>query len=126
MLNRDDILKLTKRRTKKLRVKSWNKEVTIRALSAGELDHVESMTQAFRDDPMAVTSRFRATVAAYGLSDASGNRLFSDDDIEALDDLPADGLTEVQFAVMKFNESSAIEELEKNSETTPSEGSGTS
>lgn len=120
MLTRDGILKLSKRRTMTLQVKAWGESVTIRALSAGELDHLESMIDAYNRDPMAVTSRLRATAAAYGLSDGTGNRLFGDDDIATLDDMPADGLTEIYNAVVRFNQRGAISDAEKNSETTPS------
>ena len=125
MLTRDGILKIGKRRTERFTVKAWGEEVVIRCVSAGELDHIESLISAFERDPMSVTSLMRATVCAYGLSDEGGNRIFSDDDIMALDKLPADGLTEVFNRVVKFNLHTRPD-AEKNSETNPSEGSGTS
>lgn len=125
MLTREAILKKGKRRTERFHVKAWGEEVVIRGVSAGELDHIESLIGAFDRDPMSVTSLIRATVCAYGLSDESGNRIFSDDDIVALDKMPADGLTEVYNRVVNFNLYKRPD-AEKNSETTPSGGSGTS
>lgn len=125
MLTRDAILKKGKRRTTCFTVKAWGEDVTVRCVSAGELDHIESLIGAFNRDPMSVTSLMRATVCAYGLSDEAGNRIFSDDDIMALDKLPADGLTEVFNKVVDFNLHSRPD-AEKNSETTPSGDSGTS
>lgn len=128
MLNREAILNTaTGRKTMVLDVKPWGDKVTIRGLSAGELDHVESMISAYDKDPMSITTKLRATVCAYLLSDASGNRLFSDADVDALDQLPAAGLTVVFNKGLEFNKRLAkAADAEKNSGTTPNESSGAS
>lgn len=126
MLNKETILALSgKRKVKKLHVKAWGGDVFIRGVSAGEMDHIEGMNEAYRKDPLSVPFH-RATACAYFLSDESGKRMFGDDDIEKLNELPVAGFTQVFNAGLAFNQMASIEELEKNSETTPSDNSGTS
>lgn len=127
MLNKDDILKTNAgRKTMTVEVKPWKGQARIRGVSAGEMDHLESLLHAYYKDPLAVTDRVRATACAYFLSDEDGNRMFSNDEIDKLNALPAPGLTVVFNEGMRFNKRAAsIEDLEKNSETTPKESSGT-
>jgi hypothetical protein len=127
MLNRESILSTnTGRRTKVIDVKPWGDQVRIRNVNAGEQDHIDSLLSAFDKDPMSVTSRVIATACAYYLSDESGNRMFSDADIDKLDALPSDGLTVVFNQGARFNKRTAsVADIEKNSEPTPSEDSGT-
>lgn len=128
MLSKETILATSgKRKTTKLKVRPWDGEVLIRGVSAGEMDHIESMLEAYNRDPMSITSGMRATACAYFLADESGNRMFGDDEIDKLDALPASGLTVVFNEGLRFNKRAAsIDELEKNSEPTPGDSSGTS
>lgn len=126
MLNKESILALGgKRKVKKIHVKAWGGDVFVRGVSAGEMDHIDGMNEAYSKDPLSVPSH-RATACAYFLSDAAGNRLFGDEDIEKLNELPVAGFTQVFNAGLALNQRASFEELEKNSETTPSDNSGTS
>jgi len=127
MLTKANILSFgATRKTKKIRVKPWGGDTLIRGVSAGEMDHIESILDGYAKDPMSMTSRVRATACAYFLSDESGNRMFGDDDIDALNALPAAGLTFVMNEGLRFNKRAVLEELEKNSGPTQSDNSGTS
>ncbi len=121
MLTKENILSIgAGRRTRKIRVKPWGGEVTIRAVSAGEMDHIEALGAAFEKDPMLVASHLRARVCGYFLANEDGSRMFGDGEIEKLNELSAAGLTIVYEEGMRFNKRALNEELEKNSEATPS------
>ena len=127
MLTKDNIFSMgAGRRTKKIRVKPWGGEVLLRAVSAGEMDHIEALGAAFDKDPLSVASHLRARVCAYFLANEDGSRMFGDGDMDRLNALSAAGMTIVYEEGMRFNKRAMIEELEKNSETTRSESSGTS
>jgi|SRR5688572_24378575 hypothetical protein len=126
MLNKNDILGIgAGRKTKKIHVKAWSGEVLVRGVSAGEMDHIDALEFAFEKD-MSVTSHLRAQVCAYLLANEDGSRMFADSDLDALNALPAAGLTTVYREGLKFNRRLPVEEAEKNSEPTPKGSSGTS
>lgn len=127
MLSKSEILSFSPgRKTKKIRVKPWGGDVLIRGVSAGEMDHIEAIETAFEKEPLSITSHLRARVCAYFLANEDGSRMFGDSEVEQLNGLSAAGMTVVYQEGMKFNRRATTEELEKNSETAPTDSSGTS
>lgn len=126
MLSKSEILNLgNARKTKVIHVKPWGDDVLIRGVSAGEMDHIEAIETAFEKDPLSITSHLRARVCSYLIANGDGTRMFADDDIDKLNALPAQGLTIVYREGLKFNRRVTADELEKNSEPTPKDSSGT-
>lgn len=88
--------------------------VRIRAISAGERDRIEALTQFAQEHPNAIRGRFRAEFCAYFLADKDGNRLVDDDHIEALDAMEHEVIDQIYDAGLRFNQLRGVSELEKN------------
>ena len=127
VLNKSEIKRAAGlRRTKEIEVPPWDGSVVLRIVNAGELDYIESVLDAYRGNPMDVTGQVRARCAAMFLSDESGNRIFSDDEIAEIDTWPHAGLSIVMSEGLKFNKRSMrTEDRAKNSGATQPANSGT-
>lgn len=107
----------------------WNLTVYVTELSADERDELETIWlkhRGEREDNIG----FRAFTVAFCLCDADGKRLFADDPVKAAEALGVKrghSITRIFNVATRLNAitRSDQEELEKNSETTPSDaGSG--
>jgi hypothetical protein len=89
-------------------------EVGIRVMSGTEREAWER--QAFGDDGKADLKDFRAKLVAKTVCDASGVRMFSDDDITAVSGLPFPTLRELYDVSAKVNSLTTedVDELTKN------------
>lgn len=67
-------------------------------------------------------------VLLMSLSDEAGNRLLGDNEAEQLDELSPEAAQSLLLAAVEFNalEEAQVEELEKNSDGSPSDAGGTS
>lgn len=107
----------------------WGGPVYVRPWSSMERDGWESAWLAFRktvnrdeDD----STGFHAHLLRYSLCDETGRLLFTDGDIDALGMMAASKLVPVARAVCKIQgiHSDVVEELEKNSDGSPSDAPG--
>jgi hypothetical protein len=81
-LNKDSILAAADLPTEKVPVPEWGGDVYVRTMSGTERDHFE---QTIADGKKATTlTHVRARLAVKTLCDQSGNRLFGDEDADAL------------------------------------------
>lgn len=116
--SKNDILALKGQpvRVKLVEISALGKSIYVREVSAGERDLLEALTRHAQQRPLAVRGEFRAKYAAHFLSNAEGERLFSDAEVGQLDGLPQKAVDEIFQAGIDFNEfrASDEEELEKN------------
>jgi hypothetical protein len=96
MLNREMILARKKLKTEVVNVPEWGGTVTVREMTGVERDEFETMIIAAGgvENPGAVRG-LRAKTVALTAIDAEGNRLFTEDDAEALGQLSAAALNRV-------------------------------
>lgn len=112
-LTRDDILGLQDISVKEILVPDWDKKVCIRKLTRGQQDELtrrrfgkasfkqvgkaqemESQVEIFGHD---------AWIAAQGLCDESGNRLFTDKDIEKLNEKSGEAIGFIAKEIIVFS-----------------------
>lgn len=112
MLNRDAILAANDRRTAVVDVPEWGGSVTIAELSGKDRDAFEA---AFMDESKRFVN-LRARMVAISVVDEQGNRMFKDEDVEALGKKSGKALDRVFSAVQKLNALSDadIEEIQGN------------
>ncbi len=78
-----DILNFDDLRTKVVKVKWWDCEMTIRELGLDDGLKMFSMVKDLDDNP-SINAEDLAQVVAWGVIDESGERVFSDDDVSSL------------------------------------------
>lgn len=102
-----------------LNVPEWGGIVYVRTLSAFERDSLEMSWDATK------RRNFRARLAVATVCDENGKDLFELRDIETLGNHPSPALVRVGDLAMKLNKltSEDVADLEKNSETGPSDAS---
>lgn len=119
-LDRQTILSKTPQLAReRVNVPAWGGDVYVRELTAWERDSLEVSWEKTK------RHNFRARLAVATVCDEQGEDLFGLKDIEALGKHPSTALVaiaDVAFRVNKFTKEE-VEELEKNSESGPSEGS---
>lgn len=122
LLTKDQILSIDDKPTQDVPVPEWGGEVRIRTMSASERDKWESETYG---DGKVNTVDFRARFVALCIVDEAGKRMFTDEDVNQLGEKSAAALQRVFNAAQALNALTKkdIEELEKNSEAVPSDGS---
>lgn len=101
MLDRTAILGKLDLKREAVAVPEWGDSVFIREMTAGERDEWES--QVWGENPPH-KDRLRAALVAYTLCDDKGVRLFTADDITALEKLGAAALHRVFEAAMRLNQ----------------------
>lgn len=85
LLSRDDILNAQDLPTERVAVPEWGGEVLVRGLTAAERDAFEASIVKRRGQKTEMDLRnMRARLVAMCVVDEQGNRLFSDQDVEAL------------------------------------------
>jgi hypothetical protein len=99
MLNRESILAVDDLTIESVAIPEWGGDVHVRTLTAGERDRFEAWTQADKFD------RFRAKLAVLCVCDEQGQRIFGDDDVDAIagkSTKPLDRITDVAFRLNRF------------------------
>lgn len=114
MLNANDILNSNDSTLEKISIPEWGGDAFIRTMSGGERDSWEMYAAKQLEKTNNVN--LRARLASLTLCDEKGNRLFKDDQVQALSKKSAKALDRVYEAAIKLNKLSDedIEALEKN------------
>jgi len=124
-LSKHDILASKDFNVELLNVPEWGGNVHVRTMTGKERNDLVDWRNKQGDD---CTSEFQRRFCALVLCDEKGQRLFTDDEAGELGEKSAKALDRVMAAAMRLNGMSddAMQELEKNSETAGSAGSGSS
>lgn len=122
LLTKDQILAANDKPTKDVPVPEWGGDVRVRTMSASERDQWENETYG---SGKVNTVDFRARFVALCLVDEAGVRVFTDEEVAELGTKSAAAMQRVFNAAQTLNALTGkdIEELEKNSEAVPSDGS---
>jgi len=122
MLTRAAILQADDLPREKVDVPEWGGFVFVRTLTAGERDEFESEMVLFAGKGKTTTNmgalkRTRARLCARAMCGEDGQRIFSDEDVEALAAKSAAALDRVYEVAARLSKIGAkdLEELEKNS-----------
>jgi hypothetical protein len=117
MLTRESILALDDRPRREVFVPAWNGSVYVRALSGAERATFERIV--FSDG--ATDDGIMAKIVALCTVDQNGERLFTEEDVEALNGKNAKALHTVAQAALAFNALSdgALEEGKDDSAPSP-------
>lgn len=99
MLDSSAILAIEDRVLVPIRVPEWKTEVFIRPMSGTERDSFEAETLGMKDR----LHNFRARLAVRVVCNAAGERLFTDDQAEALGDKSSSALDRIFAAAQKMN-----------------------
>lgn len=115
---------------KKLNVPEWGGDIYLRALELNEKDiHDQHMLywKGKKGNVTGEVKNLRASKLAKVIVDEAGKRLFSDADIEALGKKNAVVMCRIwdESEAIDAVDKEAIDEAEKNSETTPSDSTAT-
>jgi hypothetical protein len=128
-LSREQILSNTRVKTEKIDVPELGGEVFLRVMTGTERDEFDKLgydPSTGKANGYNVTN-YRACYASYVIAkDENGERMFGPQDVPALGQLPGSALERILGAGMVLNGMSgaSLQELEKNSEDAPSDGSG--
>lgn len=124
-LTRDELLSISDRDTTEIKVPDWIKDgqpatVLIRKISADERDRIETMSHRGE------LESYRAKCCLMFLSDAEGKPLLKPVDLQRLGEKSGSALDLIHSEGVKFNRMGpqALQDAEKNSETTPGVDSG--
>lgn len=120
MLTREQILATTDLRTETVEVPEWGGAIRIREMSARRRSEFEKLA-AEQGDDYAV-----AWLVAESCVDEAGQRVFTQEDLEALREKSAAALLRVFHAAAQINNLGNLDQQVKNSEPTPGEGSSSS
>lgn len=120
-LSRDAILNSADLPMEKIHIPEWGGDVYIRTICAGDRDSFEESISSGAKDRKSNMKNFRARLAVLCCVDASGNRLFTENDIEALGKKSCKALDRILTVSRKLNgfSDNDVEELVKNSAGTP-------
>ena len=128
-LTKENILTANDIKREEVQVPEWGGVVLVQGLSGRDRDQLEaSMIQGKGKDTKVSLDNLRAKVVARSIVDENGNRIFSDADIPALAKKSALALNRVYEVAQRLSGISQedVDELTKNSETAPSDDSGSS
>jgi hypothetical protein len=126
ILSRDQIFKASDLVTRTVAVPEWGGSVSVRALTGTERDAFEAAFIRFdgKGNKLAPNLRnIRARLVAMSVVDENGNRMFADNDVDALSSKSASALQRVFEAAQELSglSNSDVEEMAKNSEIVPSD-----
>lgn len=127
ILSRDQILTARDIATETVPVPEWGGEVLVRGMSGTERDAFEASVVSMRDGKPAVDVRgIRAKVVAACVVGEDGQRLFGEDDVEALGQKSAQALNRVFEAAQRLSglTKEDVDQLGKASGNGRSGGSG--
>lgn len=117
-LTRDEILAAEDRQVEEVSAPEWGGIVRVQAISAMDRDRYEQRVSGMKD-----WGGIRATLCVQCIVDDEGNRIFTDDDIEALSQKSGAVIDRVFEVARRLNgmTDEDIQEMEKNSETEPTD-----
>lgn len=119
-LGRDAILALSDLETVEVYVKPWNTYVHVKSMSAGQRNKLATLmlTSSGRDFDVDLSQLpgVMANVVAWCCVDESGKRMFSDADVDSLNDKHGDALQAIFEAAMRVSGlgDSDVETIAKN------------
>ncbi len=114
MLKREEILSKTSLKTEKLTIEEWGGDVMVSEMSGAMRDGWE---QSIREkDPSGKLISPRAKLIIFTVIDENGERIFKDDDIEAIGKLSSSTLEKICLTAMRLNGlgSEEIDKAKKN------------
>jgi len=118
LLTREAILQAQDLPYEDVAVPEWGGVVRVRALTGAERDRFEAsiVEQRGKGGPRLNTQNIRAKLVALTVVDEHGNRIFTDDDVEALGRKSAAALNRVFEVAQRLSglTQADMEELEKN------------
>jgi hypothetical protein len=101
MLKREEILSKTSLKTETLNIEEWGGDVIVSEMSGAMRDGWE---QAIREkDASGRLVSPRAKLVVFTIIDEKGNRIFKDDDIEAIGKLSSETLEKICIVSMRLN-----------------------
>jgi len=118
ILSKEQILQADDLRREQVVVPDWDGSVFVQTMTGIDRDAFElSLTK----DGKASIENMRAKLCARTIVDENGNRLFTEDDVEALGKKSATALDRIFEVAQRLNGigADAMEKLAKNSEPTP-------
>jgi hypothetical protein len=120
MLTRESILAAKDQDIREVSVPKWKGTVFVKSMTGSQRERYESFMGK-------ETHKIRAMVTAWCACDATGNPLFSEADVEALNAQPVEPLHQVFMAALRVSAvlKEEIDANEKKSETTPGSSSST-
>ncbi len=104
-LSKDEILSANDIYIEEVKVPEWGGNVYVKTLSGEDRDMLEASMMEFSANGKPKTlklQKLRGTLAALGICDEEGNRIFDDKDIPALAKKSAAALDRVVLAVQKL------------------------
>lgn len=128
-LSRDVILAATDVQFEDVEVPEWGGKVRVKSLTGKERDALESSMIVGKGKNKDVSlSNLRAKLVAQSVVDEQGMAIFTDEDIPALGAKSAAALNRVYEVAQRLSgiTQDDVDELTKNSETAPSDDSGSS
>lgn len=126
ILNREQILNAKDIETEVVSVKEWGGEVLVKGLSGKERDEFErSIVETRGKKVLLKMVNVRARLASLSIVDESGDRVFTESDVEKLGEKSASALERVFSVAQRLSglSNEDVEDLEKNSGDAQSEGS---
>ena len=126
VLNRDAILKINDIAIEQVDVPEWGGSVFVKGMNGSERDQFEqSIVQQRGKNARVNMANIRAKLAAQTICSKDGERLFTDADVKALGGKSASALQRVFDVAQRLSgiSSDDVEELAKEQEDNPFEGS---
>lgn len=122
LLTRNQILDVDDLKFEDVEVPLWKGTVRVRALTAKERDQFETESQLSKTQDIEVTQRnLRARLVVKCLIDDKGNRLFTDEEAEALGNKHSAVVNQLFWVARRLSAftEKELDELIKNSTTSP-------
>lgn len=128
LLNRDQILAVEDLKRETVSVPEWGGEVLVSAVTGDARDELETYMFATGKSAEQRMKSFRARIVALCIVDESGNRLFTEADIEKLGRKSAKALQRVVRIAERLNgfSTAEVDEITKNSDPSPRDASTSS
>lgn len=125
MLTKEQILAAADIRVKEVDVPEWGGTVFVRTPTGREQDQFDKSLEG--KDGKRDGRRFSELFCALYLSDAEGNRIFTDSDAPMLGKKSMRAIRRIMDAALELNglKKEAVEEMEKNFDAMPPSDSGT-
>ncbi|GIV86631.1 MAG: hypothetical protein KatS3mg054_0660 [Chloroflexus sp.] len=117
LLNREQILAANDINHEVVEVPEWGGAVRVRGLTALERDRLMATFFDLEGGgriKAEKTAEYRVALAALGIVDEDGKRMFGDDDIAALGAKSPQAIERIADAVARLSGLTDVEELEKN------------
>lgn len=124
LLTRDQILAADDIKTERIAVPEWGGDVIVRGLTAKERGRaIKACTRVVGNKPDTDFGALQTQMMAIGVIDEAGNRLFTDNDVQALNGKHSGVIEKIFTAIAKLSgvAEDEIAEMRKNSESSPTD-----